>query len=52
MLDTLTMEELLRHRVQHGPMTEMERVLFERLEEMVDLVEAKEWEDLTEMIKC
>ena len=52
MLDTLTMEELLRHCIQHGPMTEMERVLFARLETMVALVAGKEWEDLLEMIKC
>jgi len=37
MLDTLTTEELLRHCIQHGPMTEMECVLFERLEAATDL---------------
>lgn len=38
MLNTLTTEELLRHCIQHGPMTEMERVLFERLEAAADLL--------------
>ena len=37
MLDTLTTEELLRHCIQHGPMTEMEHVLFERLEAFADM---------------
>lgn len=52
MLDTLTTEELLRHCIQHGPMIEMERVLFERLEKFVELAKNKDFEDLLEMIKC